>query len=111
MTATKTHEGHTHQHGVGCGHTAIEHEGHVDFLHDGHLHHQEGGHVDEHVIAVSARIRTPAPPTTNAAATTRSTCTAPTAGIRPSLMVTTSTIWSTGTCIIPMATIATIMGR
>ena len=51
MTATKTHEGHTHQHGVGCGHTAIEHEGHVDFLHDGHLHHQEGGHVDEHVIA------------------------------------------------------------
>jgi hypothetical protein len=50
----KTHEGHTHEHQAGCGHTAIEHNGHTDYLHDGHLHHQHGDHVDEHVIEVTA---------------------------------------------------------
>ena len=49
-----THAGHTHQHGGGCGHTAIRHDGHVDYLHDGHLHHPHGDHVDEHVIGISA---------------------------------------------------------
>jgi hypothetical protein len=44
------HEGHTHQHGPGCGHTAIEHDGHIDYLHDGHLHHVHGDHVDEHEL-------------------------------------------------------------
>lgn len=33
-------EHHEHQHGDGCGHTAIQHEDHVDYLHDGHLHRQ-----------------------------------------------------------------------
>jgi len=47
------HEGHTHQHGPNCGHTAILHDGHVDYLHDGHLHHQNGTKVEEHALAVS----------------------------------------------------------
>lgn len=52
---TQTHHtDHAHQHGPGCNHTAIRHDGHVDYLHDGHLHHPHGDHVDEHVLAVSA---------------------------------------------------------
>lgn len=50
----KIHPDHPHQHGAGCGHTAIRHGDHVDYLHDGHLHHMHGDHVDEHVIEVSA---------------------------------------------------------
>ncbi|MFN3322658.1 MAG: hypothetical protein ACK5AZ_04105 [Bryobacteraceae bacterium] len=50
----KIHEGHTHVHGEGCGHTAVRHGDHIDYLHDGHLHLPHGDHVDEHVIAVSA---------------------------------------------------------
>ena len=38
----KHHHPHIHDHGPGCGHEAIEHEGHVDFVHDGHLHRKEG---------------------------------------------------------------------
>jgi len=54
MTSEHTiHESHDHEHGEGCGHTAVAHDGHVDYLHDGHLHHPHGDHVDEHVIAVS----------------------------------------------------------
>ena len=54
MTDSRIHPDHTHQHGPGCGHTAIVHEGHVDYLHDGHLHHvQPDGTVVEHTIAVS----------------------------------------------------------
>ncbi|MFO1477904.1 MAG: hypothetical protein U1F98_14815 [Verrucomicrobiota bacterium] len=48
------HKNHSHKHGPGCGHVAVEHEGHTDYLHDGHLHHEHGNHVDEHVIAVDA---------------------------------------------------------
>lgn len=51
----KHHTNHEHQHGEGCGHTAIKHEDHVDYLHDGHLHHPHESHVDEHVIAVDAK--------------------------------------------------------
>lgn len=54
MKTCTIHQGHKHQHGSGCGHTAIEHEGHVDYLHEGHLHHPHDGHVDEHVVSVSA---------------------------------------------------------
>lgn len=50
----QSHDDHLHQHGPGCGHTAIEHAGHVDYLHDGHLHHPHGGHYDEHHIPVTA---------------------------------------------------------
>jgi hypothetical protein len=49
------HENHAHQHGPGCGHTAVKHGDHVDYLHDGHLHHMHTGHVDEHAIEVSAK--------------------------------------------------------
>jgi len=49
-----THPDHKHQHGAGCGHTAIKHDGHVDYLHDGHLHHPHEGHYDEHTLAISA---------------------------------------------------------
>ena len=49
-----THAGHTHQHGSGCGHTAIKHDGHVDYLHDGCLHHMNGGQAEEHVLPVNA---------------------------------------------------------
>ena len=52
MSNCLKHTNHTHQHGPGCGHTAVEHAGHTDYLHDGHLHHMHGDHVDEHVIEV-----------------------------------------------------------
>jgi hypothetical protein len=53
MTDTHLHANHTHQHGPGCGHTAIVHGGHVDYLHDGHLHHMRSdGTVEEHTISV-----------------------------------------------------------
>ncbi|MGF6148425.1 Uncharacterised protein [Kingella potus] len=53
MSNCKAHENHTHVHGAGCGHTAVNHNGHTDYLHDGHLHHEHNGHYDEHVIEVS----------------------------------------------------------
>ena len=53
MTKCNVHEGHDHDHGPDCGHTAIKHGDHVDYLHDGHLHHPHGDHVDEHTIEVS----------------------------------------------------------
>ncbi|MGB0416992.1 MAG: hypothetical protein ACPGKS_09095 [Coraliomargarita sp.] len=44
---------HEHQHGKGCGHTAIQHGDHVDYLHDGQLHHQKAdGKVEAHVLPV-----------------------------------------------------------
>ncbi|MDI3289509.1 hypothetical protein [Polyangium sp. 15x6] len=52
-----THGSHAHEHGEGCGHTAIRHQGHTDYLHDGHLHHAHGDHTDEHVIAVNGANR------------------------------------------------------
>jgi hypothetical protein len=51
MSDHKTHDQHSHEHGPGCGHTAVKHEGHVDYLHDGHLHNAHQGHVDEHALA------------------------------------------------------------
>jgi hypothetical protein len=51
---TTRHTNHTHQHGPGCGHTAVEHNGHTDYLHDGHLHHQGAGGVEEHHIEVTS---------------------------------------------------------
>jgi hypothetical protein len=54
MSDHAIHDGHAHEHGKGCGHPAVEHEGHTDYLHDGHLHHVHGDHVDEHTIAVNA---------------------------------------------------------
>ena len=48
-----THGNHPHQHGAGCGHTRITHDGHADYLHDGHLHHQAAdGSVEEHTLPV-----------------------------------------------------------
>ncbi len=41
-------EPHTHEHGPGCGHPAVEHGDHVDYIHDGHRHAVHGGHYDEH---------------------------------------------------------------
>ena len=41
-------EAHTHEHGPGCGHPAVEHGDHVDYIHDGHRHAVHGGHYDEH---------------------------------------------------------------
>ena len=48
----KHHEGHTHQHGPACGHTAVRHDGHVDYLHDGCLHHPTAAGVEEHRLEV-----------------------------------------------------------
>ncbi len=39
---------HSHEHGPGCGHETVEHDGHVDYLHDGHKHAAHGDHYDEH---------------------------------------------------------------
>jgi hypothetical protein len=54
-TANPGHAGHSHQHGPGCGHTAIRHEGHVDYLQDGKLHHHGAKGVEEHCLAVNAQ--------------------------------------------------------
>ena len=43
-----------HQHGPGCGHTAVEHHGHTDYLKSGHLEHKEGERVATHVVEVDA---------------------------------------------------------
>ena len=49
-----THANHTHQHGPGCGHTAVKHGDHTDYVHDGHLHHQASdGTVSEHALPVT----------------------------------------------------------
>ena len=53
MTQHKTHDGHTHTHGSGCGHKTIEHEGHRDYLHDGHMHHIHDEHIDDHNVAIN----------------------------------------------------------
>ena len=42
-----------HQHGPGCGHTAIKHKDHIDYLVDGSLTHVENGKTVKHVIEVS----------------------------------------------------------
>jgi len=41
-------EAHPHDHGPGCGHTAVVHGDHVDYVHDGHRHAAHGSHYDEH---------------------------------------------------------------
>ncbi|ELY4478964.1 hypothetical protein SMZ59_005158 [Salmonella enterica] len=66
----KHHENHPHQHGEGCGHTAIRHGDHVDYLHDGHLHHPHGDHVDEHILEVSEKNPDGCNPVTNGHDTT-----------------------------------------
>jgi hypothetical protein len=48
-----TNETHEHEHGPGCGHTAIRHDDHVDHLHDGELHHHHEESVERHAIPVS----------------------------------------------------------
>ncbi len=45
---------HDHEHGPGCGHTAIRHGDHVDYLHDGELHHHGAGGVELHTLEVGA---------------------------------------------------------
>lgn len=47
------HGAHAHEHGPGCGHTAVQHGDHIDYLHDGHLHHQTAGEVEEHQLDVN----------------------------------------------------------
>lgn len=37
-----------HQHGDGCGHEALPHQGHSDYVVEGHLHHAHGTHCDDH---------------------------------------------------------------
>jgi hypothetical protein len=53
-TTPSLHPAHDHQHGPGCGHTAVRHAGHVDYLHDGHLHHVGANGVEEHRLEVTA---------------------------------------------------------
>lgn len=55
MSHHGTHDAHDHEHGPGCGHKAIEHEGHLCYLHDGHLHYVEGGRVHEHRLSVGGK--------------------------------------------------------
>ena len=43
----------THQHGPGCGHLAVRHDGHLCYLRDGHLEHPEAGKLAEHAVAVT----------------------------------------------------------
>lgn len=58
MSCTK-HGEHDHQHGEGCGHTAVKHDDHIDYLHDGHLHHVHDDHVDEHHLIDGSSSCTP----------------------------------------------------
>lgn len=61
-TAARRHrfaEHHAHEHGHGCGHEVVEHDGHRDYLHDGHLHSPHGDHYDEHDLGPAEhRLRT-----------------------------------------------------
>lgn len=42
------HLTHSHRHGPGCGHMAVQHGDHVDYVHSGHRHAAHGDHWDEH---------------------------------------------------------------
>jgi hypothetical protein len=53
MPRHKIHGNHTHVHGEGCGHLAVQHGAHVDYLHDGCLHTPHGDHFDECRLEVS----------------------------------------------------------
>src|ERR1700757_5139828 len=58
MSTSSTHPDYGHEHGRGCGHTAIKHAGHVDYLHDGHLHHPVATGstlVEEHALEVGSQ--------------------------------------------------------
>ncbi len=81
------HSEHSHQHGPGCGHPAVRHDGHVDYLH------------------------TAAPRTIAAPATSRVMCMARVAAMRQCRTAIMSTTALAATCIIRMAIIATITGR
>lgn len=37
-----------HEHGVGCGHIAIPHDGHIDYVVGEHIHRRHGEHCDDH---------------------------------------------------------------
>jgi hypothetical protein len=52
-THSKHAQAHQHQHGLNCGHPAVQHDGHTDYLDGGHLHHAHGAHADEHVIGIT----------------------------------------------------------
>ena len=41
-------EDHPHEHGPGCGHEAVSHNGHIDYVHGKHRHAAHGAHYDEH---------------------------------------------------------------
>lgn len=51
--AHHTHDDHTHEHSLSCGHTKIHHGDHIDYVHDGHLHTKHEDHWDECKIEVS----------------------------------------------------------
>lgn len=46
---------HPHQHGPGCGHTAIRHGDHVDYLAADRLEHQKGEVIEAHRVEVNER--------------------------------------------------------
>ncbi len=50
-----TPDQHDHEHGPGCGHTAVRHGDHVDYLYEGELHHHGGDAVEGHTVDVSDR--------------------------------------------------------
>ena len=52
-TPAMSSDPHEHQHGPGCGHTAIRHDDHIDHLHDGELHHHDETGVERHALAIS----------------------------------------------------------
>jgi hypothetical protein len=37
-----------HEHGAGCGHEAVPHDGHIDYLVGNHLHSPHRQHCDDH---------------------------------------------------------------
>jgi hypothetical protein len=54
MAQHQTHDRHDHQHGSGCGHTAVRHGDHTDdYVHNGYLHHAHGT-VLSYVSSVSS---------------------------------------------------------
>lgn len=53
---TDCHTHHDHQHGPGCGHTAVRHQDHVDYIHGTHLHHPlPDGSIEEHQLDITAK--------------------------------------------------------
>jgi hypothetical protein len=105
------HTDHDHDHGKGCGHTAVKHGDHVDFLHDGHLHHPAGTDVEEHALDVNGANPNACTPAHDCGGHAKDHVHGPECGHEAVRTAITSIISWTATYIIRTETTATTMAR